>query len=126
MNVEALLIPWLTSTLDVRFVTDVPADLTADGALPLGRLLRVGGPSDDDSPRFDLPTVSVDCFAATRAAAFDFAQDLDDAIRVTLPGLTLDGATVTRTQTVSGPSWRPYDNATVRRVGATYRLFVKS
>jgi hypothetical protein len=124
VDVEALLTGWLSSRLSHRFVTDVPDNL--QGALPLGRVLKVGGPADDNDPRFDLPTVSVDCFAADRAAAITFAQAVDDAIRITLPGLTVNGSTVTRTATISGPAWRPWDDSTLRRFGATYRLYVKN
>lgn len=123
-NVEALLIPWLTSELGVRFATDTPADL--ETVLPLGTFVRVGGPSDDNNPRFDMPTVAVDCYAANRGAALVFAEDVDEALRITLPGTTLNGATITRVQTITGPSWRPYDNTSLRRVGMTYRFYIKN
>lgn len=123
-GIEALLIPWLSSTLGVRTLTDLPADLQA--VLPVVQVVRVGGPSNDDNPRFDMPTVSVDSYGADRDAATQLALDVDEALRVTLPGVTTGGATVSRVQTITGPSWRPYDDLLLRRMGASYRLYVKA
>lgn len=122
-GVERLLIDWITTTTDVRAVTDTPANLAA--AVPLYRVTRVGGPSHVDNPRFDLPTVTVDSFAASRSAATDAALDLDEALRTQLPGTTTGGATVTRVETVTGPHWAPWDDTNLRRFAATYRLHVK-
>lgn len=123
-DVEGLLIPWFTETLEVRALTDLPSDL-AD-VLPVVQIVRIGGPSNDDNPRFDMPTISVDSYAADRATAIALAETVDDALRIQLPGQTLSRSTITRVQTVTGPSWRPYDNTSLRRVGASYRLYIKS
>ena len=123
-DVELLLIPWLISTLNVRAVTDLPENL-AD-VLPLVQVTRIGGPDNDDNPRFDTPTVDIDCFGVDRGAASGLAGRVHAALRVTLPGLQVAGATVTQVLTVTGPSWRPYDNTELRRFSSTYRLFVKS
>lgn len=91
----------------------------------LYRVLRVGGPSDQNNARFDLPTVALDSFGSDRAAATTAALDADDALRVTLPGVTTSSATVTRVETITGPHWTPWSDTTVRRMTSTYRLHVK-
>lgn len=123
-GIEGLLIPWLASTLGVRAVTDLPAGLLT--VLPIVQIVRVGGPSNDDNPRFDMPTVSVDCYGADRTAATALALNVDEALRVMLPGTFTGGATVHRVQTITGPSWRPYDDTALRRMGSSYRLYVKA
>lgn len=123
-DVEALLIPWLVSTLSVRALTDLPENLA--GVLPVVQVTRIGGPADDSLPSFDFPNVDIDCFDVDREAASNLAGRVHTALRVTLPGLKLSGATITRVRTLTGPSWRPYDNTALRRFGATYQLHVKS
>ena len=127
-DVEAMLIPWFAAVLSVRAVTWLPADLAS--VLPIIQVARIGGGSDDNLPTFDFPTVSIDCFGADRAGGFALAASVDAAIRTTLPGTlhTVDAvsAVVTKTQTVTGPSWRPYDDPSVRRFGATYRLLIRT
>ena len=124
-GVEALLIGWLKTQLpSVRFLTDTPADLAT--AVPVVQVVRVGGPSSDDDPTFQSPTVSVDCFAADRVAATLLAQQVDDALRKALPGASTGGATVSKVATISGAAWRPWDDLKVRRMGATYVLHLKT
>lgn len=122
MDIEALLVPWLAATLNVRAVTELPADL-AD-VLPVVRSLRIGGPDLDDYALLDLPTVTIDCYDAGWSAASTLAGRVHAAIRSTLPGTVHDGGVVTRTRTISGPSWRPYDDTNLRRFGATYQIIV--
>lgn len=127
VGVEELLVGWLHSTLTARVVTDVPAnlqDLLGDSGR-MYRVVRVGGPSHIDNPRFDLPTVTLDSFGADRATATEAALDVDEALRVQLPGVTTGGATVSRVETVTGPHWAPWNDTAVRRFAATYRLHVK-
>jgi len=124
VDVEALLSPWLESALTARGVTDLPSNL-AD-MLPVVQVTRIGGADDDNVPSFDVATVDLDFFAADRVAASDLARRGHYAMRVTLPGRTVAGATVTMVQTITGPSWRPYDDTALRRFGSTYRLHVKS
>jgi hypothetical protein len=127
-DVEALLVPWLAVQVSARAVTELPA--TLDQISPVVHVLRIGGPSDDDLPAFDMPTISVDSYGVGRAAALQLAQAVDNAVRVALPNTlhTVAGQSVvvTKSQTVTGPSWRPYDDITVRRFGATYRLHIRT
>lgn len=124
-GVEALLIGWLPAHINgVRCVTDLPANLAA--SVPVVQVVRIGGPSDPNDPNFHNPTVSIDCFAVDRASATALAQQVDDALRKALPGVTTGGATVTKVQTLSGGSWRPFDDLTLRRFGASYALHIKA
>lgn len=127
-DVEAILVPWLAEAVSARAVTETPAEL-AD-VVPVVQIVRIGGPSDDDIPTFEMPTVSIDSYGAGRAAASQLAAAVDNAIRVALPNTlhTVGGAStvVTKTQTITGPSWRPYDDITIRRFGATYRLHLRT
>lgn len=122
-SVEKLLVGWLETQLPapVRVVTELPAGLAAK--LPVVQVVRFGGP--DELPTIDLPNVDVDCYAATRGASEDLAEAVRDLLRFTLPGKTVDGATVTRVQTISGPAWRPWDDTTMRRHGASYQLTIR-
>lgn len=127
MSIEAMLVPWATSTLAVRAVTEIPADLAA--VAPLLRFLRVGGVADPSNPNFDAPRVVVDSFAVGFGPAGDLAARVEHAMRVLLPGVTLPAggagtATVTRVDTVSGPSWVPYADTALRHFVATYGLHV--
>lgn len=126
IDIEAVLVPWLAGEVTARTFTEIPADLQE--ITPAVHILRIGGPSDDNIPAFDMPTVSIDSYGIGRAAANDLALAADNAIRVALPNTlhTVGALTavVTKTQTITGPSWRPYDDVTVRRIGATYRLHI--
>lgn len=124
-GVETLLRGFLlTQIAGTRIVTELPAKLGTQ--LPVVQVVRIGGPSDDNDPNFHTPTVSVDCFAVDRASATALAQQVDDALRKVLPGVTTGGATVTKVQTISGASWRPWDDTKLRRFGASYALHVKT
>lgn len=123
-GVEALLISFLKTELAVRCLTDLPADLAE--VAPVVQVVRIGGPSDDNNPNLLAATVSIDCFAADRGAVTVLSQQVDDALRKTLPGLTTGGATVGLIRTLTGPSWRPWDDVAVRRFGATYQIWLKT
>lgn len=105
---------------DVRGCTELPATLTA--ALPLWQVDRIGG--SDVEPGIDQATLDLEAFAASRPAAKILAEDARELIRFKLPGYSNQFGTALRVETISGPSWRPYDNTNVRRVGATYRITI--
>ena len=123
-GVEALLIGYLRTALGVRCLTDLPADL--QNVVPVVQVVRIGGPSDDNDSRFEAATVSIDCFASDRASATALAMQVDDVMRHSLPGTLTGGAVVTKVRTLTGASWRPWDDQQVRRFGATYQTWVKS
>lgn len=123
VGVERLLVGHLASVLGVRVVTELPADLASSA--PVVQVVRIGGPHDDDDPRTQIPTVSLDYFAATRAAAADLAEAADAAMRA-LPGRTLSGAHMGKVRTLTGPSWRPWEDTALRRLGATYQVWLRA
>jgi hypothetical protein len=123
VDIEPALVGWIPTVLTARAVTELPADLAGAITAHSGvvRVVRVGGPAP--VPSLDIATVEIECFAATRAAARTLAYQLRDALRYQLPGhVFIAGGSVSRVQTVSGPAWRPYDDISVRRVGALYQI----
>jgi hypothetical protein len=42
---------------------------------------------------------------------------------VGLRGVTTDAAVFTSARTISAPAWRPYENPSLRRFGATFEVF---
>lgn len=120
---ELLLHDFLTVALGVRVCSELPADL--GDVLPVVQATRIGGPHDDNDPLLQTPTVDIDYFAADRAAAFALAEAGDLALRRQLPGATVGTVRVGMVRTLSGPSWRGWDNTSIRRVGATYQLWIK-
>lgn len=122
-GVEIALHDYLTVELGVRVCTELPADLQA--VVPLVQVVRIGGPHSDNDPYLQMPTVSVDSFAADRGGATDLAHAADLALR-RLTGATVHGARFGLVRTLSGPAWRPWDDTAVRRFGATYSLWMKA
>lgn len=121
-DVEELLIGWLATELSVRCVTDLPANVQS--ILPVVQVTRFGG--TDRFPTLDQPHVDIDCYAADRAGAHDIAEQVRSALRFSLRGQTVDGAVVSRVETLTGPSWRPYEDEHLRRFGASYRITIHS
>lgn len=127
---ELLIRDWLAAQFpEARVLTEMPKSLT--GILPILHVGRFGGTSA--RPGLDRAVVDVDSFAdATVGQVLDgrndarkLAERVRDAILRLLPGYVVDGATVTGVATVSAPTFRAYDNTSVRRYGATYSVFVK-
>lgn len=118
-DIEVELVAWLDAALDVRHLTDLPANLGE--ILPVNQLQRVGG--DDDGFRLDRALVDINSYGATRAAASALARQTRHELVVNLRGTKTSAAVFGRVSTVSAPAWRPYENPDLRRMGATYELF---
>lgn len=101
-----------------RWVTKNPADLTSD--LPVIRGVRIGG--SGSALTLDDALVDIDVFAATRPEAKALASQLRSYLTFKLPGYRYLGAVVANVLTSVGPSERPYGNANVSRIGATYQI----
>lgn len=129
-DIEQLIIGWLPTIFTVRVLTETPGgdppnDLaTLLATTPVVRVVRIGGPTG--LPGFDYPTVDFDCFALTRPAAKALAFQTQAAVEYRLPGYFNPYGTVLTAETISGPSWRPWDNTGLRRFGFTTRLAVHS
>lgn len=118
-DIERLLVAYLPPLLGgVRVVTDTPANL--ERVLPIVQVQRFGG--GDVAPGIDRPVVDIDCYAATRGAASDLAERVRYAVLYRLPGTTVGAVGIPRVDTLTGPSWRPYDNTALRRFGASYAI----
>lgn len=122
VDLEAELIPWLHSKLGSRVLTDLPADL--DDVLPIVQVQRIGG--SDDSFRLDRALVDVDTYASSRQAASQLLSATRALVLGQLPGAVTTAAVFTAARTISAPAWRPYENQTLRRFGATFELFFHS
>jgi hypothetical protein len=121
MPIEALLVPWLASTLDLRAVTELPDDL--QDVVPLVRVTAIGGSADPSNRLFTMPRVAVDSFAVGYGPAGDLADQVDAAMHA-LAGVTLGTVTVTRVDTASLPAWVPYADTAIRHFVSSFQLHV--
>ncbi|WP_372344751.1 hypothetical protein [Streptomyces sp. KL116D] len=119
-DVEAELAAWLRGKLGVRVLTDLPANL--GDVLPVVQIQRVGG--TDDSFRLDRAFVDVDTYAATRQAASQLLSSARALLLSELRGAVTDVAVFTAARTITAPAWRPYENQSLRRFGATFEVFL--
>lgn len=118
VDVEALLVGWAPTVVSARCLTELPADLEA--VLPVVQFSRYGGA--DNRPGLDTALIDVDAYGRDRAQAWALSEATRAGLRFNLVGRQLAGAVVTRVDTLAGPSARPYDDSTLRRFGASYRL----
>jgi hypothetical protein len=121
MPIEGLVVPWLTQTLDLRVVTELPDNLEL--VVPLVRVTAIGGGADPNNRRFRSPRISVDSFATGYGPAGDLAEDVDRAMHK-LAGESVGGYTVTRVDTSSLPAWVPYVDTKIRHFVSAFQLFV--
>jgi hypothetical protein len=117
-DVERMLAGWLSAHLSVRTLTDTPTNLAQ--ILPVIQITRFGGA--DRYPGIDTAQVDIDAYASTRTAAAQLAEDVRYAVRFVLAGQRVGDLTVADVETINGPAWRPYDNSSLRRFGATYQF----
>lgn len=120
IDVERVLVAWLTSALGVRVLTDLPADLQK--VVPVLQIARFGGA--DTRPGLDVATLDVDAYGADRAGAIQLAEEARYALRFQLPGTQIENAVFTQVITTEAPGFRPYDNTALRRFGGSYQVFV--
>lgn len=120
-NVEAFLVAVLAPALGVPVRTELPGGANGLAVVaPIIRVVRVGGA--DVEPTIDRATVDIEYFAATRGAAIDGAESVRYFMRNQLPGTRFNGGSVKTVTTISAPTWRPWDDLNVRRVGASYEI----
>lgn len=127
-DVEELLVDLIGTALDVRVVTDLPAELTA-AVLPVIQVYAYGG--TDIDPSREIVNIDVDCYVGPdvdgepdRAGARDLAERARAYLLRVLPGTTVDGVTVQHVRTISRPTAREYDESPIRRRHAAYGLRV--
>lgn len=129
-DAETLVRGWLATQFPspgYRVVTELPADL---GAVPTIQVTRIGG--SDDLIVMDAANIDVDTFddahggLSARENARALAGQVRSALRLHLPGYAAGGAAVQSVTTISAPRWVPYDNTSLRRFVATYRITIHS
>jgi hypothetical protein len=117
VDVEKVLIGWLSDRFPAaRVCAELPADLPEQTI----QVVRLGG--GRPAVPFDDANVDIDCYAGNRMAARDLAEQVSHALMYELPGHVADGAIFLAADCFSAPSWAPYDNTTVRRMTAAYRI----
>jgi hypothetical protein len=121
-DVEAMLTGWLRTQLaGPRVVTDIPGNL--EDVLPVVQVTRVGGGRVDRFlPR---PRIDVDCYAATREAAADLANQVEHLFATALRGAAVAGGVFGQVDVEAGASWRPDPNPRTRRFGVTASLTIR-
>lgn len=111
----------------IRVVTELPADL---GAVPTIRVSRIGGQST--SLTLDAANIDVDYFdgphdgRTARENAGAGAQQVRTAVLMHMRGYAANGGAVLSTTEISAPRWVAYDDTTLRRFVATYRITIHS
>jgi hypothetical protein len=78
---------------------------------------------DDDGIRLDRAFVDIDVYHRTRADAIELAARIRGWVLMQLRGSATATAVIGRTETISRPAVRPYENTGLRRVGATYEIY---
>jgi len=122
-DVELLLHGWLVAQFpSARVARELPANL--GDVLPVIQPSRFGG--SDDALTLDSANVDIDVYAADYATAASLAGQVRSAVRLHLPGYAASGAAVQSVSTISAPRWVPYDNTSLRRFTAAYRITIHS
>ncbi|NUP02061.1 MAG: hypothetical protein HOW59_29480 [Nonomuraea sp.] len=113
---------------DVHVMGRLPEGAALNAALPVVRVLRIGGVADvrgwADPANRDNPRFSIDCYAAAEDQAMRLAQRVCAAWELLKGRDTADGI-VTGISQETGPQDRPEDpNADMARVGMTLGMSV--
>jgi len=122
VDIELLLIQWLQAQLGSGVVVRDEVDNNLLEELPTVQVQRLPA-GDDDGFRLDRALADVDVYASTRGAAVALAAQIRGLLLNSLPGSTTGGAVVGRVSTLTAPGVRPYENTSLRRVGATYEIY---
>ncbi|MGW4822519.1 hypothetical protein ACWEP4_26885 [Streptomyces sp. NPDC004227] len=106
----------------------LPEGRALDAALPVVRVLRVGGVADvrgwSDPAQRDNPRFSIDCYDTDDAKAMRLAQRVCAAWEL-LPGRSTADGIVTGVSQETGPQDRPEEpNSDIARVGMTLGMSV--
>ncbi|MFI5992508.1 hypothetical protein ACIBAC_11725 [Streptomyces sp. NPDC051362] len=92
------------------------------GELPTIQIEQIPG-GGDDGLRLARLIVDINVYAATRTDAINLAREVHDWVTGELRGSSGDSIVIGRTGCLSLPAIRPYENTSLRRVGATYEVF---
>jgi hypothetical protein len=122
VDVELQVMKWLRARLDPDVVVRDELDNNLLDELPTVQVQRIpaGG---DDGIRLDRAFVDIDVYAATRAEAIALSATIRGLLLGELRGSSTEEAVFSRVGTISPPAIRPYENTSLRRVGATYEIY---
>lgn len=119
-DADAALGRWVSLALGVPVATETPANL--EKRLPFIRLRRVGG--TDPELTLDQVVVAVDAFHDDGPSASALASRVRTLLRHRSRGVQLAGCRVGLVGTVTAPIWAAWDDTSLRRYTATYRVTV--
>lgn len=129
-DAETLVRGWLATQFPsptYRVVTETPADL---GAVPTIVVGRIGGSSSGittDAANIDITTFDTERGGnSARANARSLAAQVRTALMYHLPGQVTGGGAVQSVSEISAYHFVPYDNTSLRRFEATYRITIRS
>ncbi|WP_449353670.1 phage tail termination protein [Streptomyces malaysiensis] len=122
VDAEELLIGWLAARFPDAVVRD-ETDNNLLNELPTIQVEQLPG-GNDDGFRLTRALVDVNVYAATRSEAVAIAQEVRGRLATDLAGSTTGTAVVGRVAVESLPAKRPYENTGLRRVGATYSIYL--
>jgi hypothetical protein len=122
VDVEAALIAAATPRFPTAVVRD-ELDNKLLEELPTIQIEQIPG-GEDDGLRLARALVDVNVYAATRAAAFALANEVHAWLTGELRGTTTEMAVFGRISPVTLPAAQPYENTALRRVGATYQIYL--
>jgi hypothetical protein len=122
VDVEAALIAAATPRFPTAVVRD-ELDNRLLEELPTIQVEQIPG-GEDDGLRLARALVDVNVYAATRAAAFALANEVHAWLTGELRGSTTEMAVFGRISPVTLPATQPYENTALRRVGATYQIYL--
>lgn len=121
VDVELELIGWTQARVAEGVLVRDELDNRLLEELPTVQIEVVGG--SDDGFRLDRALVDVNVYAATRAEAIALAAVVHGLYLTELRGSKATDAVFGMVRTLSRPAVRPYENTSLRRVGATYEMF---
>jgi hypothetical protein len=122
VDIEAALIAAATPRFPSAVVRD-ELDNQLLEELPTIQFEQIPG-GEDDGLRLARALVDVNVYAATRAAAFSLANEVHAWLTGELRGSTTEMAVFGRISPVTLPAAQPYENTALRRVGATYQIYL--
>jgi hypothetical protein len=122
VDIEAALIAAATPRFPNAVVRD-ELDNQLLEELPTIQFEQIPG-GEDDGLRLARALVDVNVYAATRAAAFSLANEVHAWLTGELRGTTTEMAVFGRISPVTLPAAQPYENTALRRVGATYQIYL--
>ncbi|MGH3439975.1 MAG: hypothetical protein ACRDRN_26470 [Sciscionella sp.] len=114
-DVEALLVTYIGG---ITGIAGASVELPNMPSLPFALITRIGGGDDYIT---DSPQVDIDIFNTTRATALATAR-IVHAQMMELRHTAVNGVLVDHVETITGPMWVNYQDETLQRYVASYRV----